>query len=211
MPSSCVTPELLQGHKEQVATRALQTLLQSKSPNLLHRDELQEGDLIWVYYETSSKSKTKGWVKATVVEAQVHRVIAPRSKKGPPMRVVYEDVRIAPHSELTQELMAIPLEDELAIDDCYEAEAHTEAMHDITRDSCSPDRGRITSMGMRFQPCTAYTSPNHFLPTPNRQSRLLWKKMQPQTSATSQYPGFLHQTQFFCLIGQGYYKASRIQ
>lgn len=57
------------------------------------------------------------------------------------MQFAYEDVRIAPHSELTRVLIAIPLEDELAIDDCDEAVEHGEAMHNTTRESCSPNRG----------------------------------------------------------------------
>ena len=57
------------------------------------------------------------------------------------MRVAYEDIRVAPNSTLTQELMALPLEDELALDDIDAPTWHTEAMHDITADDDSPDRG----------------------------------------------------------------------
>lgn len=139
--SSRITLELLKAHKEQAATRALQTLLHSKNPNHLQRDVLKAGDPIWVYYETSSQAKQKGWVKATVVDAQEHRVLARRSMKGPPMRVAYEDVRVAPNSTLTQELMALPLEDELALDDIDAPTGHAEAMHAIRADDDSPDRG----------------------------------------------------------------------
>lgn len=141
VPNSRISIELLEAHKEQAATRALQTLLNSKNPTHLQRDILKSGDHIWVYFETSSKAKKKGWVKATVVEAQEHRVLARRSMKGPPMRVAYEDVRVAPNSALTQELMAIPLEDELAIDDGDSPAGHAEAMHGLIGDDDSPERG----------------------------------------------------------------------
>lgn len=142
IPSSRVTPELLQAHKEQTATRAIHTLLHSNNPNVVPSDVLKEGDPIWVYYETTSNSKKKGWVRATVVEAQQHRVLARRSTKGPPLRVAYEDVRPAPMSQLTQELMSRSLEDEL------ETANNTEDMSNLPRDVDSSDRGVIEETRM---------------------------------------------------------------
>lgn len=117
IPSSPVTAELLQAHKEQAATRTLQTVLHSKNPAILHSTILQTGDAVRVYYETSSKSKKKEWVKESVVSAEKHRVLARRSKKGPPLRVAYEDIRMAPKSQFTQALMSHTVEEALAADD----------------------------------------------------------------------------------------------
>lgn len=135
IPSSHVTPELLQAHREQAATRALHKLLHSNNCNIVMKEVLKKDDPIWVYYETSSKSKKKSWVKATVVEAQQHRVLARRSAKGPPLRVAYEDVRIAPTSQLTQELMSRSLEEEL------EAEEEQVAAPSTRQESELSDRG----------------------------------------------------------------------
>ena len=141
IPSSRVTPELLQAHREQAATRALQKLLHTKNPSVLQSSILQPGDPVWVFYETSSKAKKREWVKSTVVKAEQHRVLARRSTKGPPMRVAYEDIRIAPSSQLTQDLMSQTVEEELAADDFVAPEASTEAMYNHRHDGGSSDRG----------------------------------------------------------------------
>lgn len=51
--------------------------------------------------------------------------------KGTPMRVAYEDVRVAHKSELTHDLMPRSLEDELIANDGDEPENHAEPMHRI--------------------------------------------------------------------------------
>ena len=163
IPSSRVTTELLQAHKEQAATRAMQTLLHSKNPTVLPSNILQPGVPVWVYYETSSKTKKKEWVKASVVNAEQHRVLARRSKKGPPMRVAYEDIRVAPNSQLTQDLMSQTVEEALAADDSdsiaaddsdsieaddsNSSQEHAEAMHDQGTEDVLSDRGVGSSNG----------------------------------------------------------------
>ena len=141
IPSSRVTPELLNAHKEQAATRALQTLLNSRNNGTLPSQILKNRDPIWVYYDTSSKAKKNEWVKATVIETQQHRVLARRSTKDPPMRIAYEDVRVAPKSHLTQELMSCSLEDELATDDDCEHQVNTIIPEATSGNWVSSDRG----------------------------------------------------------------------
>ena len=53
------------------------------------------------------------WVKAKVVKSEQHYRLARKSTRGPPMRIAYEDVRLAPKGSLTQELLSCSLEQEL--------------------------------------------------------------------------------------------------
>lgn len=57
------------------------------------------------------------------------------------MRVAYEDIRIAPSSQLTKDLMSQTVEQELAADDFVTPEARTEAMYYHPYDGGSSDRG----------------------------------------------------------------------
>lgn len=115
---------MLKAHNEQAATCALKTLLHSKHPTHLQRDALSAENLIWVYYDRSSKAKQKSWVKSTVVEAQEQYVLGRRSIEAQAMRVAYEDLRVAPNSRLNKELMALALGEELALDDIEPTTAH---------------------------------------------------------------------------------------
>lgn len=44
-------------------------------------------------------------MRATVVRAEEHALLVRRSRRGPPMRVAYEDVRFAPRDPLMEELL----------------------------------------------------------------------------------------------------------
>lgn len=96
IPSTVVTADLLQAHKEQVAVRTLQRLLHSRAPNVIRPDLFNVGDDVWIYYRTSKQNEKDEWIRATVVKAEEHFLTARRSTRGPPMRVAYEDVRFAP-------------------------------------------------------------------------------------------------------------------
>ena len=113
LPRTLVTPDLLDAHREQVALRALQRLLKARKPNTVPTHVLQPGTPIWVFFDSSKQNETARWVSAKVVEAQQHMVLARRSSKGPPMKVAYEDLRLAPSGELTRELLAGSLEETL--------------------------------------------------------------------------------------------------
>lgn len=113
LPRTDVSQELLDAHKEQVATRALQRLLRSRSHESPIPDMFRPNDLVWVFYKTTKKNEKVGWVKAKVVKAEKHHLLARRSQRGPPMRVAYEDVRLAPQGPLAQELMSCSVEHEL--------------------------------------------------------------------------------------------------
>lgn len=113
IPARTIPPEILQAHREQAAIRALQRLFQSRSPSLAGAEMFSPDTPVWVYYRTSKQNERNRWIMASVVEAQEHFVLARRSHKGPPMRVAYEDIRPAPQSALTTELLSCSLEEEL--------------------------------------------------------------------------------------------------
>lgn len=113
MPSRDVSQELLDAHIEAVSIRAVQKVMRCKAPSVQPHTSFKPGMRIWVFYKTSKQNERPRWVEARVVEAKEHILKCRRNKKGLPMRVAYEHVRIAPEGELTRELMETSLEDEL--------------------------------------------------------------------------------------------------
>lgn len=114
LPKTDVTQELLDAHKQQVATRALQRVLRSRAYNSPPPEMFNANDDVWVFYRTSKQNENVEWVQAKVVSAEQHYLLARRSERGPPMRVAYEDVRLAPQGALAQQLMSCSMEHELA-------------------------------------------------------------------------------------------------
>lgn len=68
------------------------------------------GDKVWIFYRITKQNEKDEWISATFVQAEQDCLVARRSKHGRPMRAAYEDVRVAPHSELTTELMSCSFE-----------------------------------------------------------------------------------------------------
>lgn len=73
-----------------------------------------------------------------IVEEQM--VLCRRSKKGPPMRISYEDVRLLPTADLTRELMSYE-----ANDDDHEDEASRDAIAEVERSQDGNDDGNERS------------------------------------------------------------------
>jgi len=96
---SIVPPELIEAHQEQVASRALQRLLSSKSPQLLTPDALPKGTKIWALL------KSGDWEQLVVSEALQYYVVARRNGKGSPLNIAYEDIRLHPKSTFNQHLL----------------------------------------------------------------------------------------------------------
>lgn len=124
LPSTIVTSEILEAHKEQAAIRSLQRLLLSRAPSTTRKDLFSPNDPVWVFYKSSKQNEKVGWILATVVEAEDNCLQAKRSAHGRPMRVAYEDVRFAPRGLLTQELLSCSLEELLSgsTEECNEAD-----------------------------------------------------------------------------------------
>lgn len=127
LPSSRVTQDILQAHKEQAALRSLQRLLHSRAPSILRKDVLKQSDPVWVFYKSSKQNEKVGWVSATGVKAEDNFLVAKRSDRGPPMRVGYEHIRLAPRGDLAKELLSCSLEEMLSGSISDDTEYPTEA------------------------------------------------------------------------------------
>lgn len=65
-----------------------------------------------VYYTSSKQNEANEWLKATVVKADEQMEICRKEKRGAPMTVAYEDVRLLPKHEINQEIMRKEVADE---------------------------------------------------------------------------------------------------
>ena len=137
IPPSVVPQELLEAHREQVAIRALQRIAHSRAPAMPHSEIFSPGTPVWVFYRTTKQNEKDGWVEATIVEATEYFVLARRSQRGPPMRVAYEDLRLAPRNKLTKELLSCSLEDEL--------QALHDVRHPTMKNQCDRDISKTAS------------------------------------------------------------------
>jgi Reverse transcriptase (RNA-dependent DNA polymerase) len=85
-------------------------MLTSKKPNILHHLLLPAGTPVWTYL------KDKKWHRCLVSEANKNFVTVRRHAKGPAMALAYEDLRIAPRSDVSIVAEAASLDDpELAL------------------------------------------------------------------------------------------------
>lgn len=111
IPAKVVPSNLLIAYKQTSASRAVNKLLRSHQHLPLTRQCLPAGTDVWIYYNTSKQNERTRWVKGKVVETHQHYVTCRRSMKGQPMKVAYEDIRLAPKGELAAELQAPLVED----------------------------------------------------------------------------------------------------
>ena len=114
MASNAVSQGLLEAHLEAVAINAIQRVERSKVRNVEPHTSFAKGMRVWVNFKTSKQNERPRWIKARVIIATPYKLKGHRSKRGQPMRVAYEHVRIAPRGELSRDLMKRSLEDELA-------------------------------------------------------------------------------------------------
>lgn len=105
--------DLLEAHKNAVATRALQRIMRSRNTSPVSQNNLREGELIWIFYNISAHNVPKQWIQATVIEATPFLVKCRRSNRGPPMNIAYEHVHLVPKGELARELQRGILQDML--------------------------------------------------------------------------------------------------
>lgn len=122
LPSRVVSQELLDVHIEQTATRAIQRALRSNSSHFARQFAYRQDDVFFVWYDSSKQNEKDMWIKAKVINVHTHyfevkRLVNAAENTGPPIRSAYEDVRLAPKSELTQELLERSLEEELGLMD----------------------------------------------------------------------------------------------
>ena len=142
IPSTQVSPDLLDAHTQQVATRALQRVLRSRTPNTPTPGMFQPGVVVWVWYSTSKQNEDDRWIKATIVRTHQHFLEVRRLKdghpcKGPTMKPAYEDVRVAPQNSLAQELMQCSLEGTVDMDNPVERGEQNENINGAPQDTIS--------------------------------------------------------------------------
>ena len=91
---------------EQVARRTLSLLLKSKNSHILSQSVLLPGTA--VYFHTKI-GKYTGWTPGFVSQALPEYVGVRRQNetRGAILKIAYEDIRLAPHSSLLQELDAL--------------------------------------------------------------------------------------------------------
>ena len=116
LPQTFVPQQLLDAHKEQEATRALERTLRARRPHTVTRTALPPGTEIWFYHHSSKNNEPNCWLRAKVIKATEHIVYARRTSRGPPLQLAYEDIRITPNNELAQQLLRNSLEEALLED-----------------------------------------------------------------------------------------------
>ena len=99
LPQAKLSAEIITEHNEQVARRALRLLDKSRSPQVLHPEELLRDDPVY-YFKRGPKFGS--WETAYVRKPQPHFVVLSRRQDhiGKPIGAAYEDVRQAPSSSL---------------------------------------------------------------------------------------------------------------
>lgn len=112
IPKRIMSEDLLHAHVERESTRALERIMRAKDARTLDQAQLPTGTDVFVYHHSSKHCEPNEWVPATVVNAEKHIVVCKRRNRGHPMKVSYNDVRIMPRGQLTEELMQQDLADE---------------------------------------------------------------------------------------------------
>jgi hypothetical protein len=128
---------------EQVARRTLSLLLKSKNSHILSQSVLLPGTAIYLHTKTG---KYTGWTHVFVSQAVPEYVGVRRQPgtRGAIMKIAYEDIRLAPHSSLLQELDAL------------------EHNSDITEAPDTSDHPQISTFSslLAFSPTTSNDAPN---------------------------------------------------
>jgi hypothetical protein len=112
LPQSVLHPGLVDAYHERTAARAIHRMLTAKNPYILHHLLLPPGTPVWTYL------KDKKWHRCLVAEAKQNFVTVRRHAKGPAMALAYEDLRLAPRSDVSIVAEAASLDaPELALPD----------------------------------------------------------------------------------------------
>lgn len=110
IPPSMVSEDLFQAHVEQAAIRALQKVRSSHTTFISTSNVFKEGEDVRVWHQSPKCNEANEWVRGKVIASHPHLLEVRRMQDGKavcsaPMRPAYEDVRLAPSSLLTKELM----------------------------------------------------------------------------------------------------------
>lgn len=105
IPARIVTSELLQAHKDQQATRALQRLMRSRPIPDMPPNNLRVEEPVFFYYKSSKNNERDEWKSGRIHSLKQHYAIIQSEQTARKTKVAYEDIRIKPQCELTRELM----------------------------------------------------------------------------------------------------------
>lgn len=86
--------ELLEAHRKQVPSGALQALLRSRHNNAIEAHLLKPSDMIWPWYKPSKQNEKNEWTATVAINARQHYIEAEGSPNGRTMRISYEDFRM---------------------------------------------------------------------------------------------------------------------
>lgn len=111
MPSKVVYFELLEAHKQKSAARAINNALRSHNNATQNANMLPANLEVRIYYQSFKQNEKDEWNKDKPEEATEHFVLCKRTKRGPPTRVAYEQIWVAPKNALATELQSSTLED----------------------------------------------------------------------------------------------------
>lgn len=113
VPPKHVSEELVSAYREQESVRALQRLLRARAPSTIPPSCLQPGTSVYFYYKSSKQNEADEWKTGQVTRLLPSYAEVKHSARGPPARVAFEDLRLRPKSELTDELMTGTVEEVL--------------------------------------------------------------------------------------------------
>ena len=98
-----VSSELVQAQKARTARRALQRLLSSHKSTPICKSLLPSGRKIWFF------DKDRKWHEIQVRSTEPYFVTCRRKKKGPALKIAYEDIRLAPDNSVDYQLLSSEL------------------------------------------------------------------------------------------------------
>ena len=107
VPSTTISTELVSDHKEQIATRALQRLLQSRAPFTISLSCVIPSDRILLYFRSTKNNETDEWRESIVQSVHAHFLETRRSHRAPVCRIAYADICLPPQSHLTKKTYGV--------------------------------------------------------------------------------------------------------
>lgn len=120
MPRSIYLPSILEAYKKLTFTRALKTNLRSRNVNSPIPTMFKQNGPIWVWYASTKSNERNECVRAQVPKPHQHYIEARRVSqdekvsKGIAMTPAFEDVRLAPQGDLTENVLSSILEKQLS-------------------------------------------------------------------------------------------------
>ena len=104
-----VSSEILNAHKDIIATRVLHRVIRStviRLPRTVPLSLLPVGDCVINFFDTTKNEPTE-WVPGIITGLEDHFALVRRTVRaqhGRPMRIAFEDFRLCPKSALAEEL-----------------------------------------------------------------------------------------------------------